>query len=69
MFVATCCMVHQASTGVYSLQPHYTGAITMSKTQKSNKENKKAPAMTQKEKKAAKKSKQDAKRSPIGLFD
>jgi len=41
----------------------------MSKTQKSNKENKKAPAMTQKEKKAAKKSKQDAKRSPIGLFD
>lgn len=41
----------------------------MSKTQKSNKESKKEPAMTQKEKKAAKKVKQDAKRRSSGLFD
>ena len=41
----------------------------MSKAQKSNKESKKEPAMTQKEKKAAKKAKHDAARRPSGLFD
>lgn len=40
----------------------------MSKAQKSNKESKKKPAMTQKEKKAAKRSKQELKRRPTGLI-
>jgi hypothetical protein len=37
------------------------GAITMSKERKSNKEDKKKPAMTPKEKKAAKKSKKESR--------
>ena len=41
----------------------------MSKTQKSNKEAKKRPVLTAKEKKAAKKALQDAKKRHKGLFD
>ena len=41
----------------------------MSKTQKSNKESKKQPTMTAKEKKAAKRLKQDKKKGRNGLFE
>jgi len=41
----------------------------MSKEQKSNKEGKKKPALTAKEKKAVKKSKKDAKSASKGLLD
>ena len=45
-----------------SESPHQLfGESTMSKEQKSNKENKKKPALSPKEKKAVKKSKKDAK--------
>lgn len=40
----------------------------MSKEQRSNKESKKKPAMTQKEKKAAKRSKKDAKTTSNALL-
>jgi hypothetical protein len=46
----------------FSEKPHQLfGAITMSKEQKSNKEDKKKPALSPKEKKAVKKSKKDSK--------
>jgi hypothetical protein len=41
--------------------PQLFGATTMSKEQKSNKEDKKKPALSPKEKKAVKKSKKDSK--------
>jgi len=44
------------------------GKIAMSKSPKSNKEDKKKPAHTQKEKKAIKKSKQDSHNSSGGLL-
>jgi hypothetical protein len=46
----------------FSESPHQlSGASTMRKEQKSNKEDKKKPALSPKEKKAAKKSKKDSK--------
>ena len=45
------------------------GAIKMGKAQKNNKEDKKQPAMTPKEKKAAKKAKKDSRMGSNGLFD
>jgi hypothetical protein len=45
--------------------PHLSGIKDMSKEQKSNKENKKKPVLTQKEKKAAKKSRKESR----GLFN
>ena len=41
----------------------------MSKAQKTNKEDKKKPAMTPKEKKAAKKAKKNYRKGSNGLFD
>jgi hypothetical protein len=43
--------------------------ITMSKERKSNKENKKKPALSSKEKKAAKRNKKDARSSSKGLLN
>jgi hypothetical protein len=44
-----------------TIPPQPAGANTMSKEQKSNKEDKKKPALTAKEKKAAKKTKKETK--------
>jgi hypothetical protein len=54
---ARLCHLHE-----FSEKPHKLfGATTMSKEQKSNKEDKKKPALSPKEKKAVKKSKKDSK--------
>jgi hypothetical protein len=64
--VAKLCHINLQNTGIpvplhkFS-KTHHTGANTMSKEQKSNKEDKKKPALSPKEKKAVKKSKKDSK--------
>ena len=54
---------------VLNITHQILGANTMSREQKSNKENKKKPSMTPKEKKAAKKSKQTSNKRSKGLLD
>lgn len=52
-----------------TIPPPLSGAINMSKEQKGNKESKKKPTMTPKEKKAAKKAKKDSNNRSKGLLE
>jgi hypothetical protein len=55
-------LTYRCHSNAFSEKPHQLfGASIMSKEQKSNKEDKKKPALSPKEKKAVKKSKKDAK--------
>jgi len=55
-------LAYRCHSNEFSENPHQLfGASAMSKEQKSNKEDKKKPALSPKEKKAVKKSKKDAK--------
>jgi len=69
-FQAICCSARQDCHG----RPEGFSSIIrsdrhMSKEQRSNREDKKKPAMTPKEKKAAKKSKKESRNESRGLFD
>jgi len=62
-------MVKSMFSGSYLDSHQLLGANTMSKEQKSKKENKKQPTMTPKEKKAAKKAKKDVMSGSKGLLN